>query len=507
MGGGPEPKVTPPTERSESWHVLKTGAWYTIAGAAPAITGLAVLPFLTRTLPIEAFGQAALAMVTIPLLSLLLGLGLPAAITRQSIIESAGFDGARGLHVQALALVGAFTIVLSTLAFAVPAPALADLYGGRTGTALTIVASGFAAIVGAAQANFRAADRVSPFVISALVAGPIGAALGLVIALAGSATAPSFLLGVTTGYAVAAVGSSWIVLREGAIVRSWQGLSAALRIGGPTIPHSLALGLAAGGLVLVAGSTGSLELAAEARIVLAVATGAGLLVTSLNNAWAPTVYRTQTSDLDVVLHETSRTMGWIAALSGGLIAVTSPWIVQILAPPEYDYEAMASAISIAAVGPLLQVAYLSSVMLVLLGGRTYPLAISTPLAVGLGIIAAIALIRSLGLQGIGLAYVATFSGLSVLTYIVSSAVAPVRWRASAIIRPAAVLVVVVVLCLVPLQPIPSDSVRVTTAVALLAVALVSVIRLRRHQQPRHDRATSSRVEPFANVFDAEVGQQ
>ena len=79
-------------------------------------------------MPVDAFGQAALAMVTIPLLSLLLGLGLPAAITRQSIIEAAGFDGARGLHLQALGIVSAFTIALGILVLAVPAEALYELY-------------------------------------------------------------------------------------------------------------------------------------------------------------------------------------------------------------------------------------------------------------------------------------------------------------------------------------------------------------------------------------------
>jgi O-antigen/teichoic acid export membrane protein len=451
---------------------------------------VAILPLLTRVLPIEAFGQVSLAIVTIPLFALAVGVGLPAAITRQSIIDAAGFAGARGLHAQAAGISGLLCLLACAVVLASPGTAIDAFFGGTIATVLTIASAGLGAVVLSAQSYLRAADRVRPFVLSALIAGPVGAALGLAVTIVVEPTADYFLAGLLVGYGAAAATATWAVLRGGRIVRSLRGLVAALRIGAPTIPHSLALGLAAGGLVLVAGAAGNLELAAESRVVIAVATGAGLLVASLNNAWAPAIYRTRGAELEDVLVETSRTMAWIAAVSGGLVAAVSPWVVRVLAPPEYDYAAMASAIAIASISPLLQVAYLSSAHLVFVRGRTLPLAFTSPAAVGIGLLASTALIPVAGLNGIAVAYLLTFAVLAALTYLVSAGATPARWRPEVLALPAVVLVST---CLLPLAPVPPTldvALRLGAVGLLLAIGVVGAARLRRSSAAQSARVPS-----------------
>ena len=67
----------------------------------------------------------------------------------------------------------------------------------------------------------------------------------------------------------------------------------ALRVGLPTIPHQVALYLAGGALVLVAGHLYGTAEAGRLQLAVLIGSAPGVVTASLNNAWAPIVYRTE----------------------------------------------------------------------------------------------------------------------------------------------------------------------------------------------------------------------
>ena len=92
----------------------------------------------------------------------------------------------------------------------------------------------------------------------------------------------------------------------------------ALRMGLPTVPHQVAIFLASGILVLVAGWLfGSAE-AGRLQLAVLIGSAPGVLTSSLNNAWAPIVYRTPEHDRAEVLEHTGRDIAAADRPGGGV---------------------------------------------------------------------------------------------------------------------------------------------------------------------------------------------
>ena len=219
----------------------------------------------------------------------------------------------------------------------------------------------------------------------------------------------------------------------------------ALWVGLPTILHQVALYLAGGALVLVAGHLYGTADAGRLQLAVLIGSAPGVVTSSLNNAWAPVVYRTPPEHRGVVLERTGRDIAALTALTAGGVSLLAPMLLQVVAPPSYDPASLTPAVGLAAVGSVLSVVYIANVHLVFASGRSEGLALVTPLALLVGVLAAWGLGTSVGLvpmaAGMGVTYAAMALGVAVLARRVS----PTRWHES---RLAAPLAVGVALCLV-----------------------------------------------------------
>ncbi|MDT0164722.1 hypothetical protein Q9R32_04040 [Actinotalea sp. AC32] len=420
MTDGPVEAPAPSASRT----VLGRGSLYTLATAAPALAAVAVVPAVTRALPVAEYDLVAVATVVVQVTYILLGLGMGAAITRQHLLDAAGATGSRVLVLQGAALAG----VLGAVATATSAW-WSPLVLGRpasTELVLALAASLGGAWMVLAQAYLRGEDRVRSFVGLAALAGLAGPALGLVGVLAVERSANAYLVGLAAGYVTAGLTGLGLVVASGPARGRRGGLRAALRIGLPTVPHQVSLYLALAGLVVIADRL--LGEGGRANVALTFGAGATVVTAGLNNAWAPLVYRTPPAERGPVLTETTRSVGLVTVTLSGGLALLAPWVLAVAAPARYATDGLVPALALAAAAAVPSVVYLASGHLVFAEGRTHGLAVTTPLAVAGGLAVAAAAASSWGVTATGAGYLGAYLLLATGTTALQRRVAGHAWR-------------------------------------------------------------------------------
>jgi len=404
--------------------VLGHGSLYTIATAAPALAALAVIPVVTRTLSVEQYDLVALCTVVIQVGYILVAFGMGAAITRQYVLAAAAAAGARALVLQSAAL---STVVTGLLV--ATAGAWSPLLLGRPSSPeilLALVACLGGAWMILAQSYLRGADRPGSFVALAMIASLAGPAAGLAAALTVQRTAFAYLAGVAGGYLLAGIVGLVLVLRSGRPRAERGGLAEALRVGVPTIPHQISLYLALAGLVVIAD-----RLPAEggrANVALTLGAGATVVTAGLNNAWAPIVYRTAPLQRGRVLDETTRAVCAVTLVVAGAVALLAPWLLRLAAPASFDTDSLVPVVALASAAAVPSVFYLASGHLIFARGTTGWLAVTTPTAVGVGLVLSGALAPVWGLVAIGGGYLAVYLALAGVTTLLQRRVAEHPWR-------------------------------------------------------------------------------
>jgi len=465
--------VTTAAEGNHSRTVLRRGSIYTLGIAAPVLANGAVTPFATRLLGVTGYGVVATALVVIQVGMILLGLGLAAAITRHGILERSGVEGARMLVRRgAIASMG---LAAAALALSTPLATVTGM-GRADASALAVVSAAGYSIVVNSQSYLRVLDRPVPFVLLSLGAALGGPVLGLLaLGAAGVRTPVQFLTGVAVGYVLTALAGLWLC--RGRTSHHRGDTRRALRIGFPTIPHQVAIYLASGSLVLLAGHI--FDTGTAGRLQLAVLLGAapGVVTSSLNNAWAPVVYRTAPEHRGVVLERTGRDIAALTAVVAGGVAFVAPLLLRVLAPASYEPEALTPAVGLAAIGSVLSVLYLANVHLVFTEGRSDGLAVVTPTALALGVAAAWALATATqepSLLGAGMAVTYAFMALGVA--LLARRVSQTRWRE---VRLAGPIAVGISLCLAGAAAPTEGPWLVARVVGAGLLGVVAVLVLRR----------------------------
>lgn len=413
----------PPAGPSASRAVLGHGAFYTIATAAPALAAVAVIPVVTRVLPVAQYDVVAVATVVIQVGFVLVALGMGAAITREYVLAAGGAVGARALVLRSAVL----SVAVTGLAL-LAAPWWSPLVLGRPASVelvLALVASLGGAWMVLAQAYLRGADRPVPFIVLAVLASLVGPALGLLAVVLGERTATTYLVGVAAGFVAAGLLGLVVVVRSGPARGSMRALRAALRIGVPTVPHQVSLYLALAGLVVIADRM--LGDGGRANIALTVGAGATVVTAGLNNAWAPLVYRTAPADRGRVLDETTRSVALVILVIAGAVALLAPWVLRVAAPGSFDTDSMVPVVAVVSAAAVPSVLYLASAHLVFASGSTTGLALTTPVAVAIGLASAVLAAPHWGLVGVGAGYLVTYLFLALFTTALQRRVATPAW--------------------------------------------------------------------------------
>src|SRR5665648_716521 len=363
------PESAGPTESAgtaASKGVLGRGSIYTLGTAAPILANAAVVPAVTRLLGKPGYGVVAVAIVVIQVAMMTGSLGMPSVITRQGILAGSGVAGARSLLIR-----GSLMTIGLVAAAILTAPLWNQLVQVplRTPVLLALTASAFFVVVENSQALLRVLDRPGAFVSLSLTATLGGPLLGLAL-LAQHRSPERYLIGLTLGYAAAAAVGLVLCLRGGRPRRDRGDSRPALRMGLPVIPHLVALFLANGALVVLAGHLYDIATAGRLQLALVVGSSPAVITSALNNSWAPIVYRAPARQRGVVLAHTARDIAILAALISGGVALLSPWLMRFVAGESFAPLELVPAVAIIAFGCVLSVAYLANVHLVFATGRS-----------------------------------------------------------------------------------------------------------------------------------------
>ncbi|MDQ4115940.1 MAG: lipopolysaccharide biosynthesis protein [Actinomycetota bacterium] len=418
-----------------SRDVLGRGSLYTIATAAPILAAVLVTPFVTRVLGATEYGVVAIGLTVVQVASMIGGLGMAAAITRHGILERSGAAGARSLVVRGSAASTVLVLVAMALGPLWGEPVLGTPW--RAGLAFAVTAAaGFGTMLNA-QSFLRVLDRPVPFVALSATATLGGPLIGLVLVTVRGTDADDYLFGLMLGYLLAGVAGIVLALRGGRPRGEPGDFLHALRVGLPAVPHLVALFLAQNALIIVAAQNLSQADGGRLQIALLVGASPAMIVAALNNAWAPVVYRTAPEQRGAALERTARDVGALTAVLAGGVALLSPWALQVLAPASFAPNELVAAVGIAAVGSVISVVYLGNVHLVFASSRSGGLALASPLALVVGVLAAVVLVRLGGLTAVAVGFPATYLALAIGTSVLRRRVSPTRWRESVLALPLA----------------------------------------------------------------------
>lgn len=413
------------SSRTASRQVLGRGSVYTLATAAPALSGILLLPLTTRILSQQAYGLVSVCLVVIQFGTILAASGLTISITRHALLERSALEGARGLVFASIATAGSVTVVALGTGFW-----WSELALGQTWSAALIaavVAAGASALVANVQAYLRAVDRAWTYVSLASGGTLLGPALGIAAMLVFRPSAYVYVSGLALAYCGAAVTGMTLMARSGVVRVKLRELRSALRVGVPTIPHQLALSLAIGSMILITSHRLGLESSARLQVALFVGMIPTVVTSSLNNAWVPLIMRAAPEARIATLAATARDVGWIAASGSAGISLLSPWILAIVAPSSYGISQLVPVVGLASVVAILSVLYLANSHLIFVSGRTSGLALISPLSVACGMGVAFVFVDRWGLLGASAGFVATYAVLATLTGFLCWRVSEERW--------------------------------------------------------------------------------
>jgi len=450
--------------------VLGRGSIYTLGTAAPILANAAVVPLVTRLLGKPAYGVVAIAIVVIQVAMMAASLGMPSVITRQGILAGSGVAGARALLVRgSLMTTGLVTAVILAAPWWNPLVQVPL----RRAVLLALGASAFFVVVENSQALLRVLDRPAAFVTLSLTATLGGPLLGLAL-LVGHHSPERYLSGLTAGYAAAAVVGLVLCLRGGRPRRDPGDTRAALRMGLPVIPHLVALFLANGALVFLAGQLFDIAAAGRLQLALLVGSSPAVITSALNNSWAPIVYRAEQSERGQVIAHTARDIATLTALVSGGVALLSPWLMRLVAGASFEPLQLVPAVATVAFGCVLSVAYLANVHLVFAAGRSLGLSVITPLSLMVGLaIAYLAGRHNLLLLAVG--FPATYAALAVGTAWLRRHLDAAPWSESALLIP---ILLGLALCTLG-GTLPTSGTPALVRVALAAVAGLGTLQLAR----------------------------
>ncbi len=419
---------------SATGRLLGRGSIYTVATAAPVLSGLLVTPLLTRLLGPVGYGETATALVVMQFTVSLLAFGLPTIITRHVFTEGSGEAGARGIAVQGAGLAAAISAAAAGILLVVGIAARLDVWVFM----LAALSGGLGAGIAMAQAIAVAREEAWHYVLLAFGMSLIAPAFGLAVVAWLNGGPAGYFEAVAVTYLVLEGIAYWRVITVGAIHRDLAEFRRSLKMAVPFVPHQLAVNSVAGALILVAGFTLGLASGGGVQVALYLGAVPVVIVSAISYAWTPILLSLADEDRDVHLTESAKAVTWLAALGGSAVAALAPWLILLLVPETFDVGGMARVTGVAGAAASFAAIYLAYVQVVIASGKTAMFAITSPAAVLGGAVIAWAAVTAAGIVGTGVGYVASYVLFAVLTGWVARRVSGLRLRLRQLVLPVAV---------------------------------------------------------------------
>lgn len=409
-------------------RLFRQGSVYTIGAVVQLSASAVVLPIVTRLLEPSEYGVVALVLALNVVVAALVGLGIPAAITREFFEHDEVLDPRATTLIVTTGLVALLGAAIVAATIPLWQPAIAP--GQGTALLLGVVIAVPAATAGAASSLLLVQER--PIGYTAIVlAGSLGAqVMGIGALLLISRDATAYL----SGYLVGAVAGAVIgLVLSGAVgvgPAPRDVLRRALSLGLPTVPHSLAIFvLALGDRIVIQAVSDSREVG---RYQVAYALGSlGLaFLAALQNAWVPITFSLTHAERWRSLAGMTTLVTRLGALAAVGLTLVAPYGLELLAPADYDAEDLEPVVAIIAASAIAWAIYLPMSQVLFWERYTRPLAWITPLAATLNLALVAVLTPAWGLEGAALATLVALSLQAALCARAAGRVADVPWEVS-----------------------------------------------------------------------------
>lgn len=388
--------VIPRRKRGET--LLGSGAIYALASVAPILATLLITPIVTRLLGPTEYGVVGISITLYQVGSVALSLGLPAAVTRHAIIARSGERGAASLVIIGSGIAVGLGLFVAAL---IPLWGSAVLGSSMQWILLCpIISSIGLSMLTLSQSFLRAVERVVVFVTLSGIAALLGPTSGFVSALVFGPSPAAYLGGMAGAHLLVGAVSLVVVVRHARPQFSRSETRENLRIGLPTLPHSIAISFLISALVVLASKLGGFEEAGRLQLALLLGTAPIILLGAFNNSWAPMIYRASNEDRAPLLASSLRAIAVLVfVLVGGFCVLAQPVVSFIAGPKLYSPELLVAALIVTAATPLMAL-YLANIHLVMLSGRTTLIALSTPLSLVISLLAVAGITRVFGVDSL-----------------------------------------------------------------------------------------------------------
>lgn len=490
-------------EGAAAEFVGRQGVLFILAGACQLLAYVVALPVVTRVLDDHEYGTVAVSLVVYQAALAAVSLGLPGVVA-WDIYErgAAGLAAARRLVTSTLGI----TVVLTLVALAT-GPLWIAIFSGVsfTGAVPIAVAMVVPATVAATCQQVMLAQKQAVRFVSVTLIGTIGGqSLGMAL-VHHYATPAAYLAGMFAGVAAsAALALVWVrphPLRWAPVGR----VRAALRHGGPSVPHDLGfMVLALGDRVILERMTGLDGAGRYQSAYLLGALGVGF-IQAVNYAWAPSIYRAPDATRWSLLRATTARIEWIGAAVATALALGAPLALMMMVPSSYGRVDLVPVVAIVGAAAIPNIVYLSSVHVLFQQKRTGALLYLMPIAAVVNVGLNLALIPSLDLAGAAVATLGGYLAAALAARFASRRLVRVVWDRVAEWRVhLAVAAVVVIAILLPDEAV-IVVIRSVAAAACAIAALIAVFRLDRASSAGSSATSEPESQPPAGAPSPRAG--
>lgn len=393
---------------------IKNASWYVFGSAVQGLTPFILTPFLTRALSKVQFSEFVLVISIGTILSFLFALGLPAAITRELILDKIKFNE----NFITINFVKRYLLLLSLILIFISS-FLTDpykIFGFSFALGLSLAA------ISLDMAIFRVKQLAYKFIYFAIFSTAIPTmlmTLGIYFGLLLNTFILFYVLFVTMFAAI----QNLELFKEESNANQFTTL---FKLGWPTIPHGLGMSfLQYGDRILVASIFG-LTTAGVIQVAALIGTAPILLLSTLSNAWiTPVLEKFNQHKLfgQSYLNKTTNYLALFILVFSILIMIGSQPLLNLFAPENYEIETMSLLVIMLSSNSLLFVIYLRNTYILLLSGKLQSLALITPLSIILQVCLLYLTSNYFGINSVAIAYSAAILIQALTTQIVVKYVA------------------------------------------------------------------------------------
>jgi O-antigen/teichoic acid export membrane protein len=394
---------------------LKNTSWYLFGSGIQGLAPLLLTPILTRTLNQSEFSQFVLFIAIGTVLSFLFSFGLPAALTRELILNKSNSENnllSLGLLKKYLILFASILIIFSFFVSDVLQVVI-----------LAIALAMALAIVQIDMAIYRAQQKASGFVFLAIGSTAVPALL-MTILIFTDLLAENFLVFYAALVFLLALSKNLSSFRTS--VQSGS-LAFLIKMGSPTIPHGLGMSLMQYGDRIIIGAALGLTAAGQMQIAALLGTAPLLLLSTLNHAWIPAVLEKFRAAKNIgveFLNKSTKYLAAFIAVVALLIMIFNSQVLKIFAPEDFGLAELSPVVVVMTISSVIYVFYLRNTHILTYLGKFQSLAWITPVSISLQVIFIFALAPALGLLSAALAILLAASSQAALTQLAIKRLAP-----------------------------------------------------------------------------------